>query len=54
MGVPQIILIVLYAVSLLLNANSHGTPKEGKNNFFMALLRGAIMVTLLIWGGFFK
>ncbi len=52
MGIPQIILIVLYAVSLLLNAYIHGKPKEGYNNFWIALISTGIDIGLLLWGGF--
>ena len=54
MGVPQIIVIVLSATGLLLQAYYHGKPKDGKNNFFTGLISTTITFGLLIWGGFFK
>ena len=53
MGVPQIIIIVLYAITLLLSSHSHGKPYEHNQNFWVSLLGVAIMFALLIWGGFF-
>jgi len=53
MELPQIIYITLTAISLLLNAYTHGKPRED-NNFWNALLAGIIVYGLLIWGGFFR
>lgn len=53
MGAPQIIVIVLYSISLCIAANQHGKPKEGKYNFWVSLIAMGIEVGLLIWGGFF-
>lgn len=53
MGIPQIIIIVLYAMTLLVSAHEHGKPREGKTNFWISLLGVAIIFGLLIWGGFF-
>ena len=54
MGIPQIIYIVLISAGLLFSARDHGKTKEGKNNFFKVLTGEAIVVGLLIWGGFFS
>ena len=54
MGAPQIIVIVLSATGLLLQAYNHGKPREGKNNFFVGLISAALTFGLLIWGGFFN
>lgn len=54
MGVPQLIVIVLYALSLGINMAYHGKPKEGKYSLPATIFSAAIMFTLLIWGGFFK
>lgn len=51
MGVPQIIVIVLYALSLGVSLCKHG--EYSKNNFFYSLVSVAIVFGLLIWGGFF-
>ena len=53
MGIPQIIIIVLYAVALLIAAHEHGKPREGETNFWISLSGTAILFGLLIWGGFF-
>lgn len=54
MGVPQIIVIVLYSASLCVAANQHGKMIESKHNFWVALIAIGIEVGLLIWGGFFS
>ena len=55
MGIPQIIIIVLYSIALLTSAYEHGKPKEeGNNNFWIVFFGIAIQMGLLIWGGFFK
>ena len=54
MGAPQIIMIVIFSISLTLSMLDHGKPKTGKESFFAALVNTAITVGLLIWGGFFN
>ncbi|MBY6965316.1 hypothetical protein [Clostridium botulinum] len=54
MGMPQIILIILYCLSLGIAMSKHGQPKEDKYNFFYNLISTGIMIGLLIWGGFFN
>lgn len=51
---PQIVMIILFAISLLLTSNQHGKAKEGKYNFWAALVSVMIQVAVLYWGGFFK
>lgn len=53
MGIPQIIIIVLYAITLLLSAYNHGKPHENNQNFWVSLIGTGIIFGLLIWGGFF-
>ena len=53
MGIPQILIIVIYAVGLLLYAHDHGKPKTGYTNFWVGLFSAFIDVSLLLWGGFF-
>lgn len=53
MGIPQIILIVLYSISLCIAANQHGKPRDGENNFWVSLIGTGIIIGLLVWGGFF-
>lgn len=53
MGAPQVIIIVLYAITLLLSAYNHGKPHENNQNFWVSLIGTGIIFGLLIWGGFF-
>lgn len=48
---PQIIIIIIYAISLGINISNHGKEQKPKNAWadFIALI---IFVTLLWWGGF--
>ena len=54
MGVPQIIIIILYAVNLGITLAKHGESTESKYNFIGTFISTALMVGLLIWGGFFS
>lgn len=53
MKAPQIIMVVLIAMSLGIHLANHGEPKDGTYNFWLELISEAIMVSLLFWGGFF-
>lgn len=53
MGIPQILMIVIIAMGLGISMVEHGTPKTGKNNFFVSLIAYAIEIALLYFGGFF-
>ena len=53
MKAPQIIMIVLFAITLVLTAEKYGEPK-GNYNFWVTLLCVLVEVWILIWGGFFK
>jgi hypothetical protein len=50
---PQIIIVLLWFVSLLLTAYLHGKPKTDKHNIFSSLIATLINFLLLWWGGFF-
>ena len=52
MGIPQILVIVLWALSLGLTLAKHGEPRGGKESVWTALVGVAIMAALLWWGGF--
>lgn len=54
MGTPQIIICVLYTLGLGINLAKHGEPKNDKYNFFSSCITVAIVIGLLIWGGYFK
>ena len=53
MIIAKILLIALYAISLLLSANMHGKPRGGTYNFWTDLIGMVINTGLLWWGGFF-
>lgn len=54
MGIPQILIIVLYAASLMIEMTFHGQPKEGKHNVWTSIALLIIYFALLTWGGFFN
>lgn len=54
MKFQQIAIIVLYGMALGAHLFKHGEPKEGKYNFWSALLSFAIYMALLTTGGFFS
>ena len=55
MGAPQIIVIVLLAMNVAINAALDGkpTPEPHTYSFGMSVVRVAIWTALLWWGGFF-
>lgn len=53
MGLPQIILLVLFGINLLAAANLHG-EEAYDHNFWEALITNGLVMALLIWGGFFN
>lgn len=53
MGIPQIIIIVIYAIGLGIAICEHGTPKTGVNNFWLTLWSAITELSLFWWGGFF-
>ncbi len=53
MKMPQIVLIVLFCLSLGISMAKHGQEETKKHNFFTSLVSVAIEVSILIWGGFF-
>lgn len=52
MRAPQIIVIVLFALSLGASMASHGKPS--RENFVNSLIGALIMMSLLYWGGFWS
>lgn len=50
---PQMIYIILAAMSLGINLVRHGQDKEGKESFWVHLIAATITFSLLYWGGFF-
>ena len=53
MGIWQIIMVALYALSLGLYLANHGKPKEGKYSFWTALFSTGLQIFILYMGGFF-
>lgn len=53
MGVPQFLVITIYAMALGLYLAKHDQPYTGTYNFFTALKSCAFLMLLLWWGGFF-
>lgn len=53
MGVPQIIMTIMFTINLAVSLVLHGEIKEEKVNFFAVLITSAIEVGILYWGGFF-
>lgn len=53
MGIPQILMIILFSMSIGMSAVEHGKPKTGNNSVWSSVIGVAIEVALLWWGGFF-
>lgn len=51
-GVPQIVILVLYLLNIALSAVHHGEEQK-PYNVWMTMLGVAINFTILKWGGFF-
>ena len=52
MHIAKILLLCLFGISLLLNANMHGKPKTGTHSFWTDLVGWLIQLGLLWWGAF--
>lgn len=52
MGAPQIIWVIIVAITLLVSANKHGESK-GEYNVIVDLIGAGLAFVLLWWGGFF-
>jgi hypothetical protein len=50
--IPQITMIVLYALNLGIAMALHGKPKTGENNFWVQFIAINISAALLYYGGF--
>lgn len=50
---PQIIFLVLSAMSLGISLAMDGKPRAGKYSFLVTLISQAIGIGLVYWGGFF-
>lgn len=53
MGLPQILLLIIYAGSLGMHLAYHGKCEVRTYSFWKALFNFMVIMGLLIWGGFF-
>lgn len=53
LGIPQIIILAIYLLSLGASLANHGNEKISKTNFGEHLIIVMINLGLLYWGGFF-
>ena len=53
MGLPQIILLALWGISLGVAIAQHGQPKKGTESAWNSIIGLAIVAPILYWGGFF-
>ena len=57
MDVPQITMIVIFAISIAFNTSKHGQVKEkpyNEYNLWISILRVFIFCLILKWGGFWS
>lgn len=54
MHTPQIIMVVLMALSLGIDFQRHGQPETGHHDAWTSLLAVVINSALLYWGGFYS
>lgn len=54
LGIPQIIILLLYGINIGATGIQHGEPKTGKENFWATLISTAINAAILWWGGFWE
>ena len=54
MGIPQMIMIILFCLGIGIEMSRHGQQRNDKYNFFTSLVAVGIQVGILIWGGFFN
>jgi len=53
MKAPEVILIVLWTLSLCINFIKHGDPKDGEYNFWIELISVFIAYLFFRWAGLF-
>jgi len=52
MNTPQIVIIVLFTISICVNALKHGEKNNTEYSLWWCLLRVALWSSVLYWGGF--
>ncbi len=50
---PQALMLGLIFLSICMNASKNGQPRTGHYDLGAALIANAIMLAVLVWGGFF-
>ncbi len=53
MGIPQIIVLVIYMIALGMSLADDGKVKMKKESFWLSLVSVGTILALLWWGGFF-
>ena len=53
LGIPQIIITILFLLTLGFHFAKNGEPREEEYNFGVALFSVILQIALLIWGGFY-
>lgn len=53
-GWPQGLYLLLTALGFLVVASYHGQPKKGKYDIVGSTIGTVLVLSLLIWGGFFN
>jgi hypothetical protein len=53
MHIPQVLILLLIALDIGVVLAKHDQPRTDKYNVFVTAISHAIMVAILIWGGFF-
>lgn len=54
MKAPQITILALSLIALLINAYNHKKIKNQYYDFWIALTRAIILLSILYWGNFFN
>ncbi|WNL50900.1 hypothetical protein Murka_0064 [Xanthomonas phage Murka] len=54
MNAPQLIYLALMFVGIGIAVSKHGQPETGKHNAWVTLIASALVINLLLWGGFFS
>ena len=52
-GIPQILVLMLYLLSVGISIANHGKPKQGTESAVISAIAATIILALLYWGGFF-
>lgn len=53
LGIPQIIMLIIYGTNIGISLVVHGKPREGKHSFWTTLIGTGLSAWILSTGGFF-